>query len=166
MNRGAFAWEAFHFVPAESSPFVRSTSSSSVRVSGLYLHGPAGAGKSMAMDLFHYCCQQANLKTGRLHFHEFMYSVHRALFALKSMLDDNQSANDALKGLAGLLRYGTNSPYCPPGVSVGTDHSNKIEELLPSPDGVDVLCFDELAITSIQDCTVLTILLTEMVHML
>jgi len=119
-----------------------------VRVKGLYIHGPAGAGKSMAMDLFHVCLLHSNVRTARLHFHEFMYRTHQALFQLKlgSSKSQSQSASRSLRQFAQMLKDGT--------------EDEKMMNLLPNPKGVDVLCFDELAITVIQDCTILTTLLT------
>lgn len=53
---------------------------------GAYLWGTIGSGKTMLLDMFctSFCeLQQTDLGLCRLHFHEFMLSVHRSLHALQ-----------------------------------------------------------------------------------
>jgi len=64
---------------------------------GMYIHGPVGVGKSFLMDLFYAsvsvpddnsCCtndshKHINITKRRVHFHEFMLSVHHRIFAYK-----------------------------------------------------------------------------------
>lgn len=52
---------------------------------GVYLWGGVGRGKSFLMDCF-YACVPLRLKT-RIHFHEFMRDVHRALEELRGHAD-------------------------------------------------------------------------------
>lgn len=44
-------------------------------VKGVYMYGGVGRGKSMLMDLFHDSLP-SSVKHRRIHFHEFMISVH------------------------------------------------------------------------------------------
>ncbi len=44
-------------------------------ITGLYVYGLVGRGKSMLMDLFHQQLQELNIPSQRCHFHEFMYQV-------------------------------------------------------------------------------------------
>ncbi|CAD7924541.1 unnamed protein product [Amoebophrya sp. A25] len=92
---------------------------------GLYLHGSAGSGKTMCMDIFFRSLKTAGIKAKREHFHEFLYTVHRTLHKLKQA-DKQLSSNEAMNQFARMLKA-----------------------------EADVLCFDELAITTIQDCTIL-----------
>jgi len=55
------------------------------KVKGLYVHGEVGSGKSMAMNLF-FDAAREQLPAGavrRVHFHEFMLSVHSDLHKYK-----------------------------------------------------------------------------------
>eukprot|EP00931_Biecheleriopsis_adriatica_P049508 TRINITY_DN28641_c0_g1_i1.p1 TRINITY_DN28641_c0_g1~~TRINITY_DN28641_c0_g1_i1.p1 ORF type:complete len:585 (-),score=118.11 TRINITY_DN28641_c0_g1_i1:41-1795(-) len=94
---------------------------------GLYLHGSVGCGKSMSMDLFFTSLQgHRNLRVQRKHFHEFLYDIQRLLHEIKK--EDE-------KGLA---------------TGLGVERAGE-----RIADGVDVLCFDEFAVTTIQDCCIL-----------
>ncbi|WP_028773287.1 cell division protein ZapE [Shewanella waksmanii] len=54
--------------------------SQSQPVTGLYLWGDVGRGKTRLMDLFFHACQNSDkIKPQRLHFHRFMSQVHRQL---------------------------------------------------------------------------------------
>lgn len=91
----------------------------------LYIYGPAGSGKSMVMDLFHFCLEQNGIRTRRQHFHEFLYEMHRKLHKLH-LKQRNVSTHEFIR-------------------QISTEMAKEL----------DVLCFDELAITTIQDCTLL-----------
>lgn len=54
-------------------------------VTGLYLWGGVGRGKTMLMDLFYECLPPADRL--RMHFHRFMQRVHRELTALAGTSD-------------------------------------------------------------------------------
>ena len=49
---------------------------------GCYIHGPVGAGKTMLMHMF-YESVQSLLPTRRVHFHEFMLSIHSRIHTCK-----------------------------------------------------------------------------------
>eukprot|EP00746_Dinoflagellata_sp_MGD_P002648 gnl/MRDRNA2_/MRDRNA2_105188_c0_seq1.p1 gnl/MRDRNA2_/MRDRNA2_105188_c0~~gnl/MRDRNA2_/MRDRNA2_105188_c0_seq1.p1 ORF type:complete len:590 (+),score=115.49 gnl/MRDRNA2_/MRDRNA2_105188_c0_seq1:87-1856(+) len=91
---------------------------------GLYIHGSVGCGKSMCMDLLNACL--SGQKVLRVHFHEFMHTTHMELHKVK---------------MQGAASSGSSSVSSPIEVV-----AEKIA------DEVDVLLFDEFAITSIQDC--------------
>ncbi|XP_074579149.1 LOW QUALITY PROTEIN: uncharacterized protein LOC141835680 [Curcuma longa] len=55
-------------------------------IKGLYLYGGVGTGKTMLMDLF-YNQLPSNWRKKRMHFHDFMLSVHRRLQMHKGVAD-------------------------------------------------------------------------------
>ncbi len=65
-------------------------------VTGLYLHGKVGRGKTMLMDLFADCLDDAGVPVWRIHFHRFMDHVHAELAKLKHK-------RDPLTGVAGRI---------------------------------------------------------------
>ncbi|CAJ1337152.1 unnamed protein product [Effrenium voratum] len=94
---------------------------------GLYLYGSVGCGKTMSMDIFYAALQShPQVRVQRKHFHEFLYDVQRLLHQIK--LEDTDGVQTGL----GVQRAG--------------------ERIA---DSVDVLCFDEFAVTTIQDCCIL-----------
>lgn len=94
---------------------------------GLYLYGSVGCGKTMSMDIFFSALKShPSLRVQRKHFHEFLYEIQRLLHKIKS--ED--------KG----------------GVQTGLGVQRAGERIA---DSVDVLCFDEFAVTTIQDCCIL-----------
>ncbi len=58
-----------------------------VAVTGLYLHGPVGRGKTMLMDLLVESLAAEDVAVERLHFHRFMDRVHRRLKELEGRRD-------------------------------------------------------------------------------
>jgi len=94
---------------------------------GLYLHGSVGCGKSMSMDIFFTSLQEhCGLRVERKHFHEFLYDVQRLLHEIKRA-DEK-------------------------GVATGKGVERAGAQIAAK---VDVLCFDEFAVTTIQDCCIL-----------
>lgn len=94
---------------------------------GLYLYGSVGCGKTMSMDIFFSALKShPTLRVQRKHFHEFLYEVQRLLHQIKA--EDQQGVPTGL----GVQRAG--------------------ERIAGQ---VDVLCFDEFAVTTIQDCCIL-----------
>jgi len=94
---------------------------------GMYIHGPVGRGKSMAMDLFFDTAPVSRKR--RVHFHAFMQEVHARL---KSFRDEAgpegapNGANDAIPALADQLFAETT-----------------------------LLCFDEFHVQNIADAMIL-----------
>ncbi|KAJ6837261.1 lactation elevated protein 1-like [Iris pallida] len=73
---GRSRWLWSRFIPQSSySP-----------VKGLYLYGGVGTGKTMLMDLF-YDQLPSNWRKKRIHFHDFMLSVHSRLQMHKGVAD-------------------------------------------------------------------------------
>ncbi|CAE8620614.1 unnamed protein product [Polarella glacialis] len=94
---------------------------------GLYLYGSVGCGKTMSMDLFYSAVKDlSGLRVVRKHFHDFLHDVQLDLHRLKR---DKDCPSHALH----------------PVERVGARIA----------DSTDVLCFDEFAITTIQDCVLL-----------
>ena len=68
---------------------------------GVYLHGPVGAGKSMLMQMFFDTAPLE--KRRRVHFHDFMISVHDALHRLRK----DGGVQDPLIAVAAEIAAGT-----------------------------------------------------------
>ncbi|CAD7941142.1 unnamed protein product [Amoebophrya sp. A120] len=135
-------------------------------VRGLYLHGPAGSGKSMCMDLlFHSLSAQPHVKARRQHLHEFLYTLHRRLFQLKSKPNYQGASRKESVVLAhsGVGHIGKEAAAMSSAreqqLSANSAMKRFAEEL---KEECDVLCFDEFTITTIQDCTILAPLLAKM----
>jgi cell division protein ZapE len=102
---------------------------------GCYLWGDVGRGKSLLMDIFMLAFPSASTdaednghNVRRLHFHEFMYDLHRQLHAPQPYPSGTVSARDKLSAIV-----------------------SKIASDQPA-----VLCFDEFQITNIGDAPLLT----------
>ena len=76
---------------------------------GLYLHGGAGRGKSMLMDLFHDTVE--GISKRRVHFHQFMLEVHDWLKLWREQDQIRDSKQDPLPLLANELATQTRL-YC------------------------------------------------------
>ena len=97
-------------------------------VRGVYLYGPVGRGKSMIMDLF-YDTLSANTPKRRVHFHDFMISVHDFMHEKRletSGRVDMDARDSALIGFA--------------------------DDLARS---CRVLCFDEFHVSNVADAMIL-----------
>lgn len=92
---------------------------------GVYFHGGVGRGKSMLMDLF-YDCLPDNIPAQRVHFHEFMISVHDYIHSRRSDDSIRQGADESLPLFAARIA-----------------------------DKYRVLCFDEFHVVDIADAMIL-----------
>jgi cell division protein ZapE len=63
-------------------------------ISGIYIYGEVGRGKSLLMDLFFEHC---NITKKRIHFHEYLISVHKELHILRKT---KPNLKDPLKHIA------------------------------------------------------------------
>eukprot|EP00518_Triparma_eleuthera_P012751 CAMPEP_0182485812 /NCGR_PEP_ID=MMETSP1319-20130603/45881_1 /TAXON_ID=172717 /ORGANISM="Bolidomonas pacifica, Strain RCC208" /LENGTH=237 /DNA_ID=CAMNT_0024687843 /DNA_START=269 /DNA_END=979 /DNA_ORIENTATION=- len=116
------------FFPSSSPPGPR-------RLRGAFIHGPVGSGKTLLMDAFHATLRTT--KKRRVHFHEFLQSVHKEIHALRTSA----------------YAEGSPSPRRhDPIASVGLAWSRSAE----------VLCLDEFQVTDVFDALMLSSLLRNM----
>ena len=103
-------------------------------VRGLYLWGGVGRGKSMLMDLF-VAGAPVEAKR-RVHFHEFMASVHDAIGAWRGLSDSERRRSEwRVKGAG-------DDPIAPVAKEIAA--------------GAQLLCFDEFQVTQIADAMILS----------
>lgn len=102
-------------------------------VTGLYMWGGVGRGKSMLMDLFF---ESAPVEARRrVHFHEFMAEVHDRLDAWRKLSQDDRKRSEwRVKGAG-------DDPIAPVAKQIASKAS--------------LLCFDEFQVTQIADAMVL-----------
>lgn len=103
-------------------------------VTGLYLWGGVGRGKSMLMDLFFDAAPVASKR--RVHFHEFMGGVHDMLGEWRSM-DDRARRRSEWR-----VRGAGDDPIAPAAKRIAS--------------GANLLCFDEFQVTQIADAMILS----------
>lgn len=92
---------------------------------GVYFYAGVGRGKSMLMDLFQECLPDS-IPVRRVHFHEFMISVHDYIHSRRSDDSIRQGADESIPLFAARLAEKTR-----------------------------VLCFDEFHVTDIADAMIL-----------
>ena len=102
-------------------------------VTGLYMWGGVGRGKSMLMDLFFEHAPVATRR--RVHFHEFMAEVHDRLDAWRRLTPDERKRSEwRVKGAG-------DDPIAPVAKQIASE--------------ANLLCFDEFQVTQIADAMVL-----------
>ncbi len=102
-------------------------------VTGLYLWGGVGRGKSMLMDLFFSTVEIEHKR--RVHFHDFMQETHAFINEWKKMSSsERRSTGWAVKG-------GDDDPIPPAAKKVAAS--------------AELLCFDEFQVTDIADAMLL-----------
>ena len=102
-------------------------------VTGLYMWGGVGRGKSMLMDLFFEHAPVAARR--RVHFHEFMAEVHDRLDAWRRLTPDERKRSEwRVKGAG-------DDPVAPVAKQIASE--------------ANLLCFDEFQVTQIADAMVL-----------
>ena len=116
--------------PLKSKKIFGIFSGRSAPIKGVYLYGGVGRGKSMLMDLFYEQLPDSVAKR-RVHFHEFMISVHDYLHVSRQ---------------AGKLQNGPDRALL--------DFADKLAR------DVRVLCFDEFHVVDIADAMILGRLFT------
>ena len=102
-------------------------------VTGLYMWGGVGRGKSMLMDLFFEHAPVTARR--RVHFHEFMAEVHDRLDAWRRLTPDQRKRSEwRVKGAG-------DDPIAPVAKQIASE--------------ANLLCFDEFQVTQIADAMVL-----------
>jgi cell division protein ZapE len=74
-------------------------------LTGLYLHGSVGRGKTMLMDLFAESLDQAGIGIWRIHFHRFMDTIHDRLRAQEKRRDPLQAVAASVAERARVLCF-------------------------------------------------------------
>jgi len=101
---------------------------------GVYVYGGVGRGKSMVMDLF-FDTIPAGITKRRVHFHEFMISVHNHIHSVRLNEKSGRGVDIAIPILAKNIAKSSR-----------------------------VLCFDEFHVTDIADAMILGRLFTALFH--
>lgn len=74
-------------------------------VTGLYLHGSVGRGKTMLMDLLATSLDEAGVAVERIHFHRFMDRIHRQLKQREGERDPLKTMAAAIAGRVRVLCF-------------------------------------------------------------
>ncbi|AAZ12754.1 ATPase, putative [Trypanosoma equiperdum] len=104
------------------------------RVKGLYVYGGVGCGKTMLMDLL-YENAPSTIKKHRVHFHHFMLDVQRTLHTVT-----HESKSD-----------GTQVARRTPDAAINS--FDEVAQRMMS--NVELLCFDEVAVTDVAHAMIL-----------
>jgi protein AFG1 len=104
------------------------------QLKGLYLHGDVGCGKTHMMDMLYYELP-AGIAKKRVHFHQFMQSVHKDMHAIKQVHGKTMDGNELMRELA-----------------------------IKQVQDAEVLCFDELVVADVADAMILRRLFENMYY--
>eukprot|EP00796_Vickermania_ingenoplastis_P008491 gene8491-5959_t len=119
-------------------------------IKGLYVWGGVGCGKTMLMNLL-YDNLPLELKKHRIHFHQFMLDVQKTSHAIKYFSEEEVIRT---KRATGYLRPDNNRRS--PDAQV-----NLFDEIAQRMIGnVELLCFDEVAVSDVADAMILKRLFT------
>lgn len=119
------------------------------QVKGLYVWGGVGCGKTTLMDLL-YDNAPSELKKHRIHFHQFMLDVQKTSHTIRFLSEEEKKKSENLTGVPSSDRR--RSPDA---------EINIFDELAQRLIGnVELLCFDEVAVTDVADAMVLKRLFT------
>ena len=123
-------------VRIKTEPVKRKSFFSRERVApkGLYMWGGVGRGKSMLMDWFFSAAPIENKK--RVHFHEFMMSVHARINDWRQLSEGERKRSDFY------VRGAGDDPIAPVAKQIAAEAA--------------LLCFDEFHVTDITDAMILS----------
>lgn len=118
-------------------------------VKGLYVWGGVGCGKTTLMDLL-YENAPPQLKKHRIHFHQFMLDVHKTSHSIKFFSEEEK---EKIRRATGYKHTGNRRS---PDAEI-----NMFDEIAQRISGnVELLCFDEVAVTDVADAMILKRLFT------
>lgn len=119
------------------------------QVKGLYVWGGVGCGKTTLMDLL-YDNVPSELKKHRIHFHQFMLDVHKTSHTIRFISEEEKKRTKSMTGFTPSDRR--RSPDA---------EINVFDELAQRLIGnIELLCFDEVAVTDVADAMILKRLFT------
>lgn len=119
------------------------------QVKGLYIWGGVGCGKTTLMNIM-YDNVPAELKKHRIHFHQFMLDVHKTSHTIRFFSEEEKKRSKSLTGIHSSNRRRS-----------ADAEINLFDELAQRLIGnIELLCFDEVAVTDVADAMILKRLFT------